>query len=243
MTTALIDGDIVAYRCAASCEPTLNKKHLESVEDAIGRVESLLQDIIHDTGSTEYRLFLGGGKNFRKRISEKYKANRTTPQPTHLAAVQQYLVETWNAEFTDGIEADDALGIEQTKGLVGGSMICSIDKDLLQVPGSHYNFVTKEFEVVGEQRGWFNFWKQMVLGDRSDNVMGYDGKARTTVPQFLLATMHDLGSLEPEEAFRYVYDMYTDKDAFNLNYKLLWILRTPEIEWPFLQEQMELVHA
>ena len=239
MTTALIDGDIVAFRCAASCEPTLNKKHLEPVEDAIHRVESLLQDIVHDTGSTEYKLFLGGGKNFRKRLSDTYKANRTTPLPTHLSAVQQYLTETWNAEWTDGIEADDALGINQAEG----TMICSIDKDLLQVPGNHYNFVTKDFEVVGHSRGWFNFWKQMIMGDRSDNVMGYDGKARTTVPQFLLATMADLQHLEPEDAFRYVYDMYTDKDAFNLNYKLLWILRTPEIEWPFLQEQMELVHA
>lgn len=239
MTQALLDGDIIAFRCAASCEPTTTKRNLEPVEDALHRVEALLQDIIHDTEAREFRLFLGGGINYRKRLSPEYKANRTSPPPTHLAEVQKYLVDTWNAEFTDGIEADDALGMNQKDGTV----IVSIDKDLLQVPGSHYNFVKKEFTVVGEKRGWYNFWVQMILGDRSDNVMGYDGKARTTVPQFLLGTIKDLENLDPEEAFKYVYDMYNDKDRFNLNYKLLWILRTPEIEWPFLQEQMELVYV
>ena len=239
MTTALIDGDIVAFRCAASCEPTLNKKEREPVKDALHRVEALLQDIIHDTEAKEFRLFLGGGANFRKRICPEYKANRTSPPPVHLGVTQEYLVETWNAEFTDGIEADDALGINQKDDTI----IVSIDKDLLQVPGSHYNFVRKEFTHVGEDRAWYNFWTQMILGDRADNVMGYDGKARSTIPQFLLGTMRDLENLPPEEAFKYVYDLYNDKDRFNLNYKLLWILRTPEIEWPFLQEQMELVYA
>jgi DNA polymerase-1 len=241
MTTALIDGDIVAFRCAASCEPTKSKPYLETLDDAVHRTEGLLQDLIHDVEATVYRLPLGGSGNFRKKISQQYKANRTTPPPTYLGAVQAYLVDHWDAFFVDGIETDDQLGIDQTTGT--DTVICSIDKDLLQVPGRHYNFVKKEFTNVTEQEGWKNFWTQMVLGDRSDNVMGYDGRARTTVPQFLLGTLQDLSALEPEEAFRYTYNLYHDKDAFNLNYKLLWILRTPEIEWPFLQEQLELVHA
>lgn len=241
MTTALIDGDIVAFRCAASCEPTKSKPALETLDDAIHRAEGLLQDLIHDVQAKEYRLVLGGSGNFRKKICPQYKANRTAPKPTYLSAVQTYLVDHWNAVFVEGIETDDQLGIDQTAGK--DTIICSIDKDLLQIPGTHYNFVNKEFTYVNEHQGWVSFWKQMVMGDRSDNVMGYDGKARTTVPQFLLAVMRDLESLDKEEAFKYVYDLYTDKDAFNLNYKLLWILRTPEIEWPFLQEQMELVHA
>ena len=259
---ALIDGDIVAYRCAASCEPTKLKPQLESREDAIGRLEGLMQDIIHDTDSSSYSVYLGGANNFRKALDSTYKATRTTPPPTYLADCKQYLVEHWNAEIADNCEADDMLGIRQTDTYnylqmygedgylsdgvylpkIPETVICSIDKDLLQIPGYHYNFVKKEYTHVTETQGWVNFFTQMIMGDKSDNVMGYDGKARgNPPPQFLIPVLTDLQNMTEEEMFQTVWDMYQDKDKFVTNYKLLWIWRQVDDKWDFLQQQLSRV--
>ena len=238
---ALIDGDIIAYRCAASCEPTKNKPQLESRDDAINRLERLMQDVVHDTLASSYRCFLGGSNNFRKSIAPTYKANRTTVIPTWLTDCKQYLVEHWNAELADNCEADDLLGITQTELASDESIICSIDKDLLQVPGWHYNFVKLEQQKVTEHQGWVNFFTQMILGDKSDNVMGYDGKARPVPPQFLIPKLTDLKHLEPEDMFVHVWDMYTDKEQFKTNYKLLWIWRQIDDQHEFLKQQLERV--
>lgn len=248
-----MDGDIIAYRCAASCEPTKNKPQLESRDDAINRLENLMQDVVHDTLADKYRCFLGGSNNFRKKIAETYKATRTTPPPTYLADCKQYLVEHWSAELADNCEADDLLGIAQTnannwvaeqrktKPVLENTIICSIDKDLLQIPGWHYNFVKLEQQRVTEHQGWVNFFTQMILGDKSDNVMGYDGKARPVPPQFLIPKLTDLKHLEPEDMFVHVWDMYDDKEQFKTNYKLLWIWRQPDDQHDFLKQQLERV--
>jgi hypothetical protein len=205
----------------------------------------MLQDIIHDVGAREYKLYVKGPGNFRKDIHPEYKANRTQPRPTYLEYAYEYLKDKWQSiDAQDGLETDDHLGIEQTNN--DGTIICSIDKDLLQVPGMHYNFVNKSFEEVSETRANYNFWRQMVLGDRSDNIFGFDGKARTQVPQFLLGALKPLEYMTPEDCFKHVYDMYLDNNNegnFEVNYKLLWILRSPQKEWPFLKQQLETVRA
>ena len=161
MTVALIDGDIVAYRCAATV------KEDDALDIGNWRASVMMDEIIADTGVSEYLLFLSGGENFRKTLYPLYKANRADkPRPRALQTVREYLVLDWNAKITDGIEADDALGIAQTEETI----ICSIDKDLLMIPGKHYNFVKKEFYEVSPTEALRVFYKQLLLGDRSDNV-------------------------------------------------------------------------
>jgi len=58
---ALIDGDIVAYRCAASLK----------IDDALDisnwRAAVLMKQILEETGASEYILFLSGGENVSHR--------------------------------------------------------------------------------------------------------------------------------------------------------------------------------
>lgn len=223
MTTALVDGDIVAYRCAASA----NK---DSEEIAVVRAEGMMRDILEATESNSFRVFLSGSRNFRYDIYPEYKANRRdTPRPVHLQPVREFLVKEWNAEVCDGIEADDALGIAQTDS----TTICSIDKDLLQVPGEHYNFVRGTSETITELVGFRNFYKQLILGDKSDNIPGYDGKARIKVPKFLEERYGLLDLLDsPRTMYLHVLDMYLE-DALTLtrNARLLYIQRSEGDEW------------
>jgi 5'-3' exonuclease len=119
---ALVDADIVCFRCAASSEH-------DPQDIAEIRVNEMMQKILHDTNAKTYKAFLTGKNNFRYDIYPEYKANRKgKPRPIHLQACRDLLVTQWNAEITDGYEADDALGIEQTKANLD-SVICSIDKE------------------------------------------------------------------------------------------------------------------
>jgi len=132
---ALIDADIVAYRCAASCDVREGGVIIDSSDEEIAllRTEQLMQEIIHATEADSYRCFLSPSTNFRYEAYPEYKANRKdTVDPTHRKACKKYLMDSWNGEVFPGYEADDALAWSQTNDTI----ICSIDKDLKQVPGS-----------------------------------------------------------------------------------------------------------
>lgn len=217
--TPLIDGDLIAYRCAASCQK--QGVVTEDLSVAQARANDLLVRIVHEVGGTdEPQIFLSGGDNYRKTIFPEYKANRVDQErPVYLEPLREWLVVNWRASVTDGIEADDALGIRQTYFNENDipSIICSLDKDLLQVPGNHYSWDigtstwTKAAirRTVSPQEGLFHFYWQLIMGDRADNVPGFDGKMRQTVPKFLESHYENMRELETEqELFNYVKEIY-----------------------------------
>jgi hypothetical protein len=114
-----------------------------------------------------------------------------------------------------------------------GSIICSIDKDMLQVPGWHYNFVKLERQFIDELTGFKHFYTQLILGDQSDNIPGYDGKMRPKVPQFLQPCINSIWGAESEsEMYRIVLEMYgDDSERLKRNAMLLYILRHEGDEW------------
>jgi 5'-3' exonuclease len=123
---ALIDGDILLYRVGYTTED-------EPEGIAQFRMEELVNRILEEVKADEYVIYLSDGRlnTFRAKVNPSYKANRTQPKPLHYEFLKTYLQEAWYAEVAVEQEADDLMGINQTED----SIICSIDKDLLQVPG------------------------------------------------------------------------------------------------------------
>jgi hypothetical protein len=220
---ALIDGDIVVYRGAASAEK-------EEQWVALARADQMIQDILADTGSDSYSVYLTGTDNFRREIAPSYKANRPDERPAHWQAVREFLVTHHKAEICNGHEADDQLGIQQDKER-GTTVICSIDKDLLQIPGRHYNFVKKTFQEVGIDEGLEHLYLQSLIGDRSDNIIGVAGIGPVKAAQAL-------DGLLPEEWYDKCRELYNDDERFHLNMKLLYIWQKPDDIWqPPTKEQ------
>ena len=229
---ALIDGDIVAYRCSATAQ-----EDPEWV--ATSRTNTLVEQILHEVGATEYRVFLSGFTNFRHQIYPAYKANRKAPKPVHLAGCKDYLLQHWRAEIVEGIEADDALGIYQdkdgkindTEGDFGSpfeeykTIICSIDKDLLQIPGAHYNFVKKEFRAISEYEGLLSFYTSLLVGDATDNIKGCPGIGKAKAPRILE------GCETEQDMFDACRITYNDDDMLFLNGHLLYIWRKKDDNW------------
>jgi 5'-3' exonuclease len=219
---SLIDGDIVAYRCASSCEPTKSKPERDPEYVAIGRADELLYRICSTTATPEHRIFLSSDENFRKVLDPNYKANRVSiPKPQHLNAVRRLLIEEWGATLCPGYEADDAIGIASSPETI----ICSIDKDLRQIEGWHYNFVKDETTEVDRATAIRNFYTQLLTGDSSDNIKGIEGIGPVRAGRIL-------DGLDPEEMEAHVWNCYREaghsRDSFVLNYRLLRILRSME---------------
>lgn len=217
MTIALIDADLVAFRCAATVPQD------EPLDVAIYRVDVLMRQILEATECEQYKSFLTGRNNFRKLINTEYKANRKDKEPPfYLQDCRNYLIKEWNAIVSEGCEADDLLGIEQSDETV----LCSLDKDLLMVPGKHFNWTKVEYTHVDKLLGLRTFYKQMLIGDRSDNIFGVDkiGPVKAS---------RAIDNLITEQAmFDTVLELYEcDVARFVMNAQCLWIMQNEGETW------------
>ena len=212
----LIDGDLVAYRTACSVgdnEHLIYKKLNQSIMIMLAVFEA-----------EDYRIFLSGKEqpNFRRVINPEYKANRNNVEkPYWLPLCLQYLSEVWEAEYVQGCEADDALGWFQTEDTV----ICTIDKDLNMIPGKHYNFVKDSIYDVTPWEALQFFYKQMLIGDVSDNIKGI-----SKIGPVKAAKLIDILETE-QEMFDVVYNKYNDPKRFVMNACCLWIQQQRGITW------------
>lgn len=215
---ALIDGDIVAFRCAASV------KEEEPLELAIYRVDVLIQQIVEATDATSIRVFVKGKDNFRYKLYPAYKAHRKDMvDPIYRQACHDHLLKAYEAEEAHGMEADDMLGINQKPT---GTVICSIDKDLLTIPGHHYNFVKVDHTHVTQQDALRTFYKQMMIGDIADNLIGVQGLGPKKSEK-LIDHLDD-----EQDLFDVVYDKYNnDAERFVTNANCFWILRNEGELW------------
>lgn len=218
---ALLDGDIYAYRSAAASEN-------ETEDIALFRLRDSIELSLAEVGAEEFQVWLSDKRenNFRRKLYPEYKANRTQPDPVHLKACKDYLQAEWGAAVSLGQEADDALGIEQCSRGFGSTIICSIDKDLKQIPGRHYNFVKKEFDDVTELQGLQWFYKQLLIGDVADNIKGVYGIG----PKKSARVIDHLE--QPLDMYETVLRMYEgDVERLHLNAQLFWIRRKENDTW------------
>ena len=170
MAHILIDGDIIGYRIGFSTEE-------ENEKIVISRVATFIETMLwEDLEAETYQGYLTGKENFRYDIARTapYKGNRTAPKPKHLQLIRDYLVSAWDFQVSVGQEADDSIAIEHT-ARNNESIIASIDKDFLQLRGNHWNFVKKEMTFVTEEEAIKNFYRQVLTGDRVDNIIGLKG--------------------------------------------------------------------
>lgn len=231
---ALIDGDIVRYRTGFASN---------DVSEAIAcvRANETMEQILRAVNADQYRVYLSDSKenNFRYKLYPRYKESREKQaKPVHHEALKDFLIQEWGARVTPNQEADDALGIDQTDSWenshhVEPTVICSIDKDLLQVPGLHYNWVKNETKEQTYIEGLRCFYEQCLSGDRTDDVFGIQGIGAVKSKRALA------GCQTAEEMIEVVRGMWMDDEALLMTGRLLWVRRYPEEMWSFTTPDME----
>jgi len=221
MMKALIDGDILVYRIGFASE-----NETESI--AIARCSEFIEDLILFNGFGEYQGYLTGKTNFRNEIAvtAPYKGNRKSAKPKHYQLLRDYMESAWAFTMIEDQEADDAIGIAAYEMEVGEYCICSIDKDLDMLRGDHYNFVKDERYFITEEEGIKNFYKQLLMGDRVDNIIGIKGIGTVKAERLLKECKNE------NEMYLAILEAY-DGNAERVleNGRLLWIRRQPLQLW------------
>lgn len=269
----LVDGDIYAYRCAASAEKTKylvefprltgiqnagqflyaethkeakelagehgriwNRKEVQPLEFALQACKTAIDALLVKLSPNKVSIFLSPDRNFRHDIArtKPYKGNRVQPKPKYLKEIEKYLVEQYGATFGNNVEADDEIGTALSKEAANAISV-SIDKDLLQISGWHYNWVNDTVQWITPKQADYNFYTQLLTGDTTDNVPGISGMGPKGAEKLLN------GAKSSAELCSRVWSVYrgefNDSDlarAFFLEQaQLLWILRkNPEkLDW------------
>lgn len=165
----LLDGDIILYRTSFAC------KEMSNWSDVKDYIWKFMTELCNDLDTSKYIGFLQGRGNFRNEIATQaeYKGNRKSkPKPFWFYNIRQHLIDSYEFHLINGMETDDALTILHNRLKSNNPIICSIDKDLLQSPGKHYNFNTQEITVATEDMALYLLATQIITGDSTDNIKG-----------------------------------------------------------------------
>lgn len=242
----IVDADIIVYRCGLA-----DASQTEPLNYTLYSVKQTLEGILDNfEPSDRTRVLLQGKGNYRDRVATvlEYKGNRDpSKRPQYYSEIREYLVDYKGGEIVDGMETDDAIGIEQWANKDRSTCIVSIDKDLDTIPGWHFNWVTNELYYVDLATANRKFWTQVLTGDSTDNILGCGtqvekvyksgkkiGQSRLTRDGIGPKTAEDIiaktdGSwAEMHNAVLREYEKKFGQDArrlFHENATLLWIQR------------------
>jgi hypothetical protein len=231
-----------------------SRREVQPLENCLQIVKSSLQTALDDI-ATKYAvpnlhhdIFLSGKENFRTEVAKTkpYKGNREeTPKPVYYKDVGDYLTNVWGAITTEGYEADDALGIGAMEAKERGEayIVVSNDKDLDQIPGDHYNWITKEFYTVSAKEGRTRFYEQLLSGDATDNVPGLPGIGPAKAKEALAKCKSPREMLAKCEE---MYRGYAGQDDIDRAYlveqaDLVWIMKKKNEKWSDTKEGKEFV--
>jgi hypothetical protein len=228
-THGLIDGDIIVYRVGFASE---------DVDQSIckARVDSFINDLMIGAEVITAQGWITTAVsqlNFRSQIAKTlpYKGNRTASKPKYYDFIRSYLCSI-GFKIAINNEADDEISIEASQNR-DEVVICSIDKDLRQVPGWHYNFVTKKMDYVEDEEGNRNFYTQILTGDRVDNIPGVGGIGPVKAEKILreCTTDYQMYMAVLSTYFDKLDDVDKAREAVLERGQLLWMQREPNQIW------------
>lgn len=189
-----LDADSLIYKVAYNSSEDYNADIV--YEDFLAQVRAIVNTIEEDINCCGIFYFFTTCKsNFRKKILPSYKANRPKNDLTKLVheiketIITQLIIDGEEVFTSNTLEADDLISA-CCKG-ENDHIIASIDKDLKQITGAHFDYYkqkTGEQDAEGfdlrEFRGWSYttpqegydmLLKQLLIGDNADNIKGVKG--------------------------------------------------------------------
>ena len=182
-TVVLIDADSLLY------------KGIEDLGEYKDRIDTIISDIITETDSSHYRVFLEApkSKSFRKLLNTTYKKNRKgRPLPINFVEIKQYIMEEYNAYLSYLEETDDS--VVSTHNYLKKEypftdvVIAANDKDYRTKEVTYYDLFYRRFGEISDiskDEAKYNFYKQMLMGDSADNVGGVKGIGSKTADNIL----------------------------------------------------------
>lgn len=175
-----------------------------------------------------YEMFIGGTGNFRFDYFPEYKQTRDPlAKPLHLEQMKKHLMGRYGAKKVDGEEVDDRVSWMQCQAEPNTTCIVTIDKDLDNTAGWHWNYGTQQLYYITPEQADLNFARQLLTGDSTDGIPGLKGMGAKTAEKILPHYCADWLDI--------VRRVYLDK-GYTVEYMkqqaiCLWMRRKPNEIW------------
>lgn len=215
--------------------PRLEYFELEEAEKAF---EMQMKSIKRLLKAKKYKLYLTGKNNYREELATvlKYKGGREhTEKPYWFYNVRDLAVKQYGAVVVDGNEADDACSVVAYRGYLQNpkkpTTVCvSIDKDLRNTPGYHFNpDKDEEPQLITMDEANQNFYQQILKGDKTvDNIPGCQGLSKRIAEKYgvrKIATIGDKGA----EAL--LSDCQTELELYERCYEVYYAWYSEQEGW------------
>jgi len=231
-----LDADSILFKVAHNHVDTeldfaeMYEQYHDQVRQIVNRIEEegfVIDYVTH--------FFSTCSKNFRYEIDSTYKANREkTPLTEIVKHFKWYVISVLEAEgeltkYSDTLEADDLIAWAVELNEQHYPIVASIDKDLKQIPGAHFDYYKKKigedeqgnvltdfrgFSYTTPQEGYEMLLESLLIGDTSDNIKGVKGIGKVKAKK-LLKERNNFGKL------RAVVEAYGDSKRLRNNIKLM----------------------
>lgn len=236
----LIDADVTAYQAMTGAQTEIEWDTdtwvlWGDLDKAKTSFDYYLKKYQEATEVQDFKLCFTGLENFRKSLSPTYKGNRKGRKPVGYSALKEWAMDTYPSFCKPTLEADDCMGILATK-FAGKSIIVTIDKDLLTIPGKMYHLSpdgSGEWKTTDEKEADYRFLLQALMGDSTDGYSGCPGVGPVSADKLL--KKHGAVWKTVEDA--YLKAGLTKEDAL-MNARMARILR--QEDWDFETETIKL---
>ena len=246
-----VDANDFAEMIASSGDvnPTIETEILPKSHDDVDMiVRVMIKNIIVGSKSSDHIVYLSGKGNFRDDLAtiQEYKGNRKdSVRPIHYAYIREFMQENYPVIVSDNCEADDLCAMklypefkkaqESKRKQDCQAILCSIDKDLRNIPGHHYNITSKVIDWVSPKMANIHFAKQLLTGDATDNIPGISklsDKKKKVGPVTAEKMLGDATTIP--DLYEKVCEVYAEFAGEDWEIKLqevgslLWMQRAPE---------------
>lgn len=251
----LIDSSFILFKTVPNKvqTPEEKKQGIELIKKSYLEICNLIdwyiiEKIMKPTKCEDFIGYLDGKGNFRKEIAPNtYKVGRSTELPHLFNEAKEYMIKHWGFVKTDGIEAEDAVGItlNSEKHKDKEFIIVGQDHDLKQLEGIHFNPVkgdNGEWKTINKEDAKYFFNIQQIMGCSTDKVVGLKkGVGEKTAIKKLDGIPLEKQQLYILKLFIEEYGDYNGVLKFTENYRLLKILEEKEgFSFPEIQNLTEL---
>ncbi len=187
ITDIIFDADCFTYPVAfaAGAGGLTESKAISLIESRMRGMSATIKGLFGGPDGRGVHHFhtLSGSPKFRDQFRNviPYKENRATSKvkPAHVPAILDwYVKKIWGNQIAcqpEVGEADDYIAMKATEAGHEHSLIIGVDKDLLQIPGWHYNPKKDILQYVSPQQGLCTLYRQILIGDSADNIPGCKG--------------------------------------------------------------------
>lgn len=215
----LIDADSLMYFSSYGSE----EDQLLSETKLSEKIYDILNIVGQSYNVDKYFVFVKGKNNFRYKIFPAYKKNRPPKHPI-IDILNQYLIDNFDAIQSHNAESDDyVFSYSQLPEYKDRSIICSVDKDMHQIPGIHYDYQKNKYHIISEEDGLYNLAIQMIMGDAADGIPALKGYGIKKAEKIIKRGMSKYQYIKTilKEYQKNCLTLDEAKAQVRLNYKLL----------------------